>query len=98
MSDKARQCKICGKMIWLPGDYIWHTRTSSHQRAVETRIRMEKNQVEAASKQLHDALELASALEGHSLKPGDEITTREDRSFKVDINGTLFEVPLGSVG
>lgn len=98
MDGFPRNCTICGTRILDKEQFHRHTRMASHIRARESMARREDARRDAEAKNLHDKLELASALEGHSLFPGDEVTTREGRAFKVDIYGKLFEVPCGSVG
>lgn len=91
-----KQCNICGGQ-YSEGRYIQHSRTGVHQRAV-VRKREIAEFLEKASLEKHSfELEVASALEGHVLNPGDELKLRDGREFKVDINGRLFEVPEGSL-
>lgn len=95
--SEYKECGICGSK-YMPMNYCSHIRTFRHIRALERHN--EHKELERKQKQAEHELdiEIASALEGYTLCPGDEITTRNNRAFKVDIHGKLFEVPLGSVG
>jgi hypothetical protein len=70
--------------------------TFKHRTNVKWKRAQEKAEANKLIKENDFACQLSSALEGHTLNPGDEVGLRDGRSFKVDIHGTLFEIPIGS--
>lgn len=76
----------------------WGTHITTYQHRSKTqqkRIQLKAEDEKLQKKNEFD-LQLVSALEGWTLNPGDEVSLRDGRFFKVDIHGALFEIPIGS--
>jgi hypothetical protein len=91
---KKLYCSLCDRYFYNGwGSHItaYQHRSKTQQKRIQLKIKEEKRQ-----KENDFACQLASALEGYTLNPGDEVSLRDGRSFKADIHGTLFEIPVGS--
>lgn len=94
MGIKKSYCSICERHFYT--DYWTHILTHEHKSKKLRKRDLRKAEENKQQKENDFACQLASALEGYTLNPGDEVSLRDGRSFKVDIRGTLFEIPIGS--
>ena len=88
-----RYCPLCKRDFY--NGYA-HILTYEHKSKLKYKRAQEKADEEKRQNENDFALQLASALEGYSLSPGDEVQLRDGRLFKADVNNALFEIPAGS--
>jgi hypothetical protein len=91
---KKLYCSTCERYFyngWGTHITTYQHRSNTQQKRIRLKVEDEKRQ-----KECNFIIQLASALEGHTLNPGDEVGLRDGREFKMDIHGTLFEIPVGS--
>jgi len=91
---KEFYCPVCERTTYQ--DYWTHRNSYNHQLKMKQKSAQVKAEKEKQQKENDFACLLASALEGYTINPGDEVSLRDGRSFKADIHGTLFEIPTGS--
>lgn len=87
-------CSLC-KRDFYNG---WGAHIASYGHRLKAQMGRDQRKFEKEKQQKENDFncQLASALEGYTLNPGDEVSLRDGREFKVDIHGTLFEIPIGS--
>lgn len=91
---KKLYCSLCERDFYNG----WGAHMVSHGHRLKVQIERWRRKAEEEKQRSENdfACQLASALEGHTLNPGDEVGLRDGRAFKVDIHGALFEIPVGS--
>lgn len=89
-----RYCPLCKRHYY--NGFGAHMLTYDHRMKVKWQIAERKAEEAKLQKENEFNCQLASALEGWTLNPGDVVQLRDGRTFKVDIHGTLFEIPIGS--
>lgn len=87
-------CSLCERYFY--NGWGAHMNTYEHRTNVRWKRAKEKAEEDKRQNENDFACQLASALEGYTLNPGDEVQLRDGRSFKTDINNALFEIPVGS--
>ncbi len=87
-------CSVCKCNFYT--SFQGHLGSYTHNLKLKQNRAKAKAEKEKLERENDFACQLASALEGCTLNPGDEVSLRDGRAFKADIRGTLFEIPMGS--
>ena len=91
---EQKYCELC-KITYYSG-YWYHYGSFTHQQKLKWKREAKVAAKREEQKENDFACQLASALEGYELNPGDVVQFRDGRTFKTDIHNVLFEIPIGS--